>query len=219
MLAFQVEKNPRRIAILKYTWLLIMRRIGVIMYDKFVLTGHTVYIYSAEVALMFAQDANVFGSVYLATLWYCQGRYKQCLRLLKSVTVKTPQLGFKSIVYNKSLKTECKKVHCDYSFLIKHHYNKVHVDLHKTSHLYPKDLEDCIKSCKISEFLVFDEPYAFFLLFLCYHDMHKRRHCFQMLSRLQKTLGELQQFSSSDDLLTQNTKRLKEIAETKMKNI
>lgn len=45
MLAFQVEKNPRRIAILKYTWLLIMRRIGVIMYDKFVLTGHTVYIY------------------------------------------------------------------------------------------------------------------------------------------------------------------------------
>lgn len=219
MLAFQVEKNPRRIAILKYTWLLIMRRIGIIMYEKFVLTGNEVYLYSAEVALMFAQDANVFGSVYLATLWYCHGRYKQCLRLLKNVTVNTPSLGFKSIVNNKSLNTECKKVYCDYSFLIKHHYHKVHVDLHKTSHLYPKDLEDCIKSCKISEFLVFDKPYAFFLLFLCYHDMHKRRHCFQMLSGLQKALREYQRFSSSDDLLTQNTKRLKEIAETKMTNI
>lgn len=219
MLALQVENHPRRIAILKYTWVLIMRRIGVILYDKFVLTGNALYLLSAEVALMFAQNANVFGSVYLATLWYCRGRYKQCLRLLKKVKVNTPPLFFNSVVYTESLKLECKKVRCDYSFLIKHHYRKLHVDLHKTSHLFPKDLEDCIETCKISEFLVFDKCYAFFLLFLCYHDMHKRTYCSQMLMGLQKSLSECQRLSSSDDLLTQNTKRLIDIAETKMKNI
>lgn len=74
MLALQGEKSLLRKVILKYTWLLTMRRIGVIMYDQFVLTGFALYLLSAEVALMFAQHANVFGSVYIATLWYCLGR-------------------------------------------------------------------------------------------------------------------------------------------------
>lgn len=74
MLALQCEKSLLRKAILKYTWLLTMRRIGVIMYDQFVLTGFAWYLLSAEVALMFAQHANVFSLVYIATLWYCQCR-------------------------------------------------------------------------------------------------------------------------------------------------
>nr|XP_034326957.1 uncharacterized protein LOC117689513 [Crassostrea gigas] len=44
MVALHGEENQLRIAILKYLWLLVMRRVGVIMYDKFVLTGFQSYL-------------------------------------------------------------------------------------------------------------------------------------------------------------------------------
>lgn len=219
LLALQDEENNVRTTALKYTWLLIMRRIGVIMYDKYVLTGFPMYLMSAEVALMFAQHANVFSSIYLASLWYSQGRYKHCLKLLYNVTVNMSPIFLNSIVYNESLKTKCREVPCDYSLLIRHHYRKVCVDMHRTSHLFPKDIENFVKTCKVSEFIVFDKAYAYFLLFLCYHDMHKRAGCSRMLSSLQESYKEFQRISFKGDLHVQNTKILVDIAETKMKNI
>lgn len=98
--------------------------------------------------------------------------------MFKNVIVNIFLLGFKLIVNNKLFKIECKKVYCDYFFLIKYYYYKVYVDLYKISYFYFKDLEDCIKLCKILEFLVFDKLYVFFFLFFCYYDMYKRRYCF-----------------------------------------
>lgn len=91
--------------------------------------------------------------------------------------------------------------------------------MHRTSHLFPKDIENFVKTCKVSEFIVFDKAYAYFLLFLCYHDMHKRTGCSRMLSSLQESYKEFQRISFKGDLRVQNTKILVDIAETKMKNI
>lgn len=81
-----------------------------------------------------------------------------------------PPILFNSNVYDESLKTKCKNKDC--------------VDLHKSSHLFFKDLKDFVKTCKVSDFIVFDKSYAFFLVFLCYHYIHKRTDCSRMLLKL-----------------------------------
>lgn len=63
MLALNAEENNVRTAALKYTWLLIMRRIGVIMYDKFVLTGFPLYLMSLR------HNQSSFGSLPLKELF------------------------------------------------------------------------------------------------------------------------------------------------------
>lgn len=54
-----------------------------------------------------------------------------------------PPILFNSNVYDESLKTKCKNKDC--------------VDLHKSSHLFFKDLKDFVKTCKVSDFIVFDK--------------------------------------------------------------
>lgn len=123
MHALQHEKNQLKITILKHIGLLVMRRIGTIMYGKFALTGHHSYLLSAEVALMFAQHSNVFGSIYLATLWYREGRYKTCIELLSKATKKsTIYKNVTRFVYDKNIGTKCTKKAYDYSCLLEQHY-------------------------------------------------------------------------------------------------
>lgn len=123
MHALQHEKNQLKITILKHIGLLVMRRIGTIMYGKFALTGHHSYLLSAEVALMFAQHSNVFGSIYLATLWYREGRYKTCIELLSKATKKsTIYKNVTRFVYDKDIGTKCKKKAYNYSCLLEQHY-------------------------------------------------------------------------------------------------
>lgn len=136
MNALQFEKNHRRIAILKYIWLLVMRRIGIILYDTFVLTGCKSCLLSAEVALLFAQHTDVFGLIYLATLWHCQGRYKQCIKLICNATKNCTGIPLNAIIYNKSLTAKCTKTPCDYISLFEHHFVKPTVEIHRASVSY-----------------------------------------------------------------------------------
>lgn len=123
MHALQHEKNQLKITILKHIGLLVMRRIGTIMYGKFALTGHHSYLLSAEVAVMFAQHSNVFGSIYLATLWYREGRYKTCIELLSKATKKsTIYKNVTRFVYDKDIGTKCTKKAYNYSCLLEQHY-------------------------------------------------------------------------------------------------
>lgn len=92
MNASQFGKNHMRIAVLKYIWLSVMKRIGIILYDTYVLTGYESCLFSAEVVLMFAQRTNVFGLFNLATLWYCKGIYKQCIKLIANATTNSTQV-------------------------------------------------------------------------------------------------------------------------------
>lgn len=63
-----------------------------------------------------------------------------------------PPILFNSNVYDESLKTKCKNKDC--------------VDLHKSSHLFFKDLKDFVKTCKVSDYIVFDKHmHSFFYSF------------------------------------------------------
>uniref|UniRef100_A0A8W8I376 Mab-21-like HhH/H2TH-like domain-containing protein n=2 Tax=Magallana gigas TaxID=29159 RepID=A0A8W8I376_MAGGI len=210
MVALQGEEDQLRIAILKYLWLLIMRRIGVIMYDKFVLTGFESYLLSAEVALMFAQHANNFGSIYLATLWYCEGGYKQCIKLVSKTKKNLPTGLLKETVYLKSVVNKCRKGPCNNTSLFENHYVNLTVELHRTSHLFPKDLKELVEKATISEFIVYYKSYAYFLLFLCYYTLHKRTECINVYSELLKSYREYP-FRLAGNLLQRNTKKILQI--------
>lgn len=190
MVALQGEEDQLRIAILKYIWLLIMRRVGVIMYDKFVLTGFESYLLSAEVALMFAQHPNIFGSIYLATLWYCEERYKQCIKLLSKSAKNLPTGPLIEIVYNESLANKCTHEPCDYTSLFENHYVNLTVEMHSTSHLVPKDTKELVEKSIISEFAVYYKSYAYFLLFLCNYNMHNRAECIRRFLELLESYRE-----------------------------
>lgn len=213
--ALQLEDDKLRVSILKYIGLLLMRRIGIIMYDKFVLTGFKSYLLSSEVALMFAQHANVLGSIDLATLWYCQRKFKQCIKLLCSETDNLTISPLIKIVYNESLVAKCTKEHCDYSTLFGHHYFKSVVDIHKTSHLFPEDLKYLVENCNIHEFVIYNKSYAYFLLFLIYIDLHKRSESIMMVWELLESYRELP-LHSKESIIVQNTKKLIEIAWKKL---
>lgn len=80
----QTEQDQLKIDLLKHLFLLLIRRIGIILYDKFILTGYKDYLLSAETAFMLFTHAGVYSYAYLATLWYCQGRYFRCRSLIYS---------------------------------------------------------------------------------------------------------------------------------------
>lgn len=217
MVALQDEENQLRIAILKYLWLLIMRRVGVIMYNSFVLTGLESYLLSAEVALMFAQHANIFGSIYLATLWYCEKRYKKCIKLLSKGTSNLPTCPLIGIVYYGSLANKCTRGPCNYTSLFENHYVNMTVEMHRTSYLVPKDMKVLVEKSIISEFAVYFKSYAYFLLFLCNYNLHNRAECIRTYLELLESYREFP-FFLADGVLQQNTNKLIDIANIKMKN-
>lgn len=165
MSVFQFEKNHRRIAISKYMWLLVMRRIGIILYDTFVLTGCESCLFSAEVALLFAQDTNVFDLIYLATLWHCQERYKQCIKLICNATTNCTGIPLNMILYNESLTTKCTKTPCDYISLFEHHFVRPTIEIHRNSNLCPNELKDLVKQ---SEFFVLANVLNRIITFYCF---------------------------------------------------
>lgn len=80
----QTEQDQLKIDLLKHVFLLLIKRIGIILYDKFIFTGYKDYLLSAETAFMLFTHDGVYSCAYLATLWYCQGEYFRCLGLLFS---------------------------------------------------------------------------------------------------------------------------------------
>lgn len=84
----QLEKDDSKTVFLKHVFLLLMRRIGVILYDNFLMSGRKDYLLSAEVAFMLVQEVGASGAVYLATLWFSLGKYTRSMNLLLAVVSK-----------------------------------------------------------------------------------------------------------------------------------
>ncbi|XP_052702548.1 uncharacterized protein LOC128179091 [Crassostrea angulata] len=218
MVALQSEENQLRIAILKYIWLLVMRRVGVLLYDKFVLTGFESYLLSAEVAFMFGQHADIFGSLYLATLWYCEKRYQKCIKLISETVKNLPITPLIESVNFESLSKKCSKKSCDYTSLFENHFVKLAVNIHKSSHFYPKDIHELVENAKVFLITMYNKSYAYFLLFLCYYNMHETSECAWIFLELCQSYKEFPFFLIKDKLFQQNTKKLIDIAAMKFQN-
>lgn len=217
MNALQFEKDHMRITILKYIWLSVMKRIGIILYDTYVLTGYESCLFSAEVALIFAQHTNVFGVIYLATLWHCQGRYKQCINLIVNATTNSAGIPLAMIIYNESLTSKCTKTPCDYISLFGYNFIKPTIAIDRNSHLCPNELKNLVKQSEFFDFSTHLESYNYFLLFLSYYCLRQKSECIRMMSDLLNSYKELPCYLI-DGIIETNTKKLVDIAKKKMEN-
>lgn len=142
-------------AFLKHLFLSLMKRIGIIMYDKFILTRLNVYLLSAEAALMLVTYAGVYEGAYLATLWFCHGKYFNCIRLLRFM--------------ERSLASGCLS---DFMTRLSIFDFKT-VALHRAHNYFPEDLKYDVQSCVSGEFVMQSKSYRLFLEFLCSYEMNK----------------------------------------------
>lgn len=58
-----------------------MKRIGIIMYDKFIFIRLNVYLLFVEVVLMLVIDVGVYEVVYFVIFWFCYGKYFNCIKV------------------------------------------------------------------------------------------------------------------------------------------
>lgn len=197
---FQTEQDQLKMDFFKHLFLLLIRRIGIILYDKFILTRCNVYLLSAETAFMLFAHAGGYSCAYLATLWYCQGEYFRCLRLIFSALINSPfVLGSVESTYDFK------------SFLS--NIESQAVELYRASDLYPKDLKDDLQCCLTAEFIMYGEPYMLFLSFLCFCEMNcndRRKNAFNVLQL------SCRRFDLLSNIIQQNSKRLLQIAINKL---
>lgn len=126
----QLEKDELKTVFLMHVFLLLIRRIGVILYDNFLVTGRKYYLLSAEVAFMLVQKVGASGAVYLATLWFCQGKYTRSLSLLCAVVSK--------ISYStQNALSEFSKSDCDFMRCLNLAYPH-RIILYRSSNFFPK---------------------------------------------------------------------------------
>lgn len=90
------------------------------------------------------------------------------------------------------------------------------VDMQRTSHLVPKDLKELVERSIFSDFSVYYKSYAYFLLFLCNYNLHNSSECKRSLLELE-SYRDFQLFLT-DGTLQQNTRKLIDIANIKIKN-
>lgn len=198
----QTEQDQLKIDLLKHVFLLLIKRIRIILYDKFIFTGYKDYLLSAETAFMLFTHAGVYSCAFLATLWYCQGEYFRCLGLLFSAL-------------NNSL-FDLRYVESTYNFtpFLSDIISET-VELYRASNLYPKDLKDDVQSCLTAEFIVYGNSYMLFLAFLCFCEMNfndERKFIFNFLQRSLLPIG----FGLLSNIIKQNSKRLMQIATHKL---
>ncbi|XP_061173568.1 uncharacterized protein LOC133182737 [Saccostrea echinata] len=101
--ALQNEKSDIKKAILIYLFLIVMRRAGVILYEKFVLTRIYEYLLSSEAAFSLARYSNASGALYLATLYYCQRKCRHAIKVISGVLAKIPDSILFCISYSNAL--------------------------------------------------------------------------------------------------------------------
>jgi hypothetical protein len=213
------EKNDFKRAILNYLFAILMRRAGVILYDKYVLYGFIEYLLTAAAAFSLARHSDASGSLYLATFWYCQGKFKYALKLLSEVLKKLPDecLLHPHILHYSSLLSDISKPSCTFTDLMRNHYSgRIHLD--RGSNFFPKVLENDVRKSIISEYSMCDKSYTLFLMFLCYLETHQRNKCVKTLSRLRNSF-ENPRFKSSHWKVQDNSRRLAAVAESKMMEI
>lgn len=172
------------------------------MFDEFLLTRLKVYLLSAETALMLVTHAGVYEGAYLATLWYCQGKYSHCIRLLR----------FMNLKWYRWL-SKCLESTYDFMTFLSN-YDHHTVELYRAHNLFPEDLKDDVQSCSSAEFLMQSRTYRLFLEFLCAYEMNKIDR--NIVAQLQQSCDS-GYFNLLDNLAQQNSKRLIEIATNKMK--
>lgn len=190
------EQDQLKGAFLKHLYLSLMKRIRIIMYDKFILTKLNVYLLSAEAALMLVPYAGVYEGAYLATLWFCHGKYFNCIRLLRFM--------------ERSLASGCLS---DFMTRLSIFDFKT-VALHRAHNFFPEDLKYDVQSCVSGEFVMQSKSYRLFLEFLCSYEMNKIDR--NIVAQLQQSCDS-GYFNLLDNLTQQNSKRLIEIATNKMK--
>lgn len=223
MYTLQLEKNQLQKAILNFTWLSILRRLGVILYDEFAMSGSNSSLLSAKTALMFARHSDIFCSVYLATLYYLQGKYEKSIGLLSEVTsincfssseTRTVNL----VVNNKSLVNKCRRMaadKCDYTSLFEKHYYGRQINIRESDNFFPKDLENHVKMSGQENFYVKGESYAYFLIFLCYYETGDQKQCLEALNKLLGRYLDICRIECYDIAYQRNSKALEEIAKKK----
>lgn len=201
----QVEKDQLKIAFLKYLFLSLIRRIGIILHDKFILTGFKYYLLSAETAFMLLTNAAVFAGAYLATLWYCHGKYVRCTELLYDMGHRYesiyPQLLLKNI-----------EPICDY-ITFSRNIEFQTVELYRANNLIPKDLQHNVKSCTHAEFLMQSKSYLQFLDVMCFCETnHFGGAGVYFLAYMSymffQELFNSEEFDRLPDVTQQNSKRL-----------
>lgn len=137
------EQDQLKGAFLKHLFLSLMKRIGTIMYDNFILTRLNVYLLSAEAAFMLVTHTGVYEGAYLATLWFCHGKCFDCIRLLR----------FMDLKLECSLGTECFKLTSNFMTRLSNFDFKV-VALNRGQKFFPEDLKYDVQSCVSGEFLM-----------------------------------------------------------------
>lgn len=202
----QLEKDDLKTVFLRHVFLLLMRRIGVIMYDNFLISRRKDYLLSAEVAFMLVQKVGASGAVYLATLWFCLGKYTRSISLLFAVV-------FKIAYSTENAHSEFLKSDCDFMRCLSLAYPH-RIILYISSNFFPKDLKEDVQN-GVVDFMMFDSSYIFFLLFLCYFELNEIKNCMVCIQGIQLSFNE-DCFEILHESIRHSSKRLHEIATKKM---
>lgn len=204
----QAEKDQLKIAFLKYLFLSLIRRIGVILYDKFILTGFRYYLLSAEAAFMLFMNASPFAGVYLATLWYCRGKYVRCIELLQNMEHRYDSI-YRQLLLQKMEPT------FDYITLSRN-IKFPTVELYRANKLIPKDLQNDVQSCAHSEFVMESNVYWLFLFVVCCCETNHIDAGIKFLGFFQNIFNT-KEFNLLKNVIQQNSKRLMQIFIDKIK--
>ncbi|XP_056020429.1 uncharacterized protein LOC125649625 isoform X2 [Ostrea edulis] len=210
------ERDNIKIAVLHYLFSLLMRRAGVILYGKYLLYGFTECLLTAEAAFILARHSDASGALYLATLWYCQGKFKHAIKLLAAVLKKLPATSFLNghVFYTTSLLSDVSKPSCSFTDLMRSYYSRG-VELDRGGSFFPKVLENDVRNSIVPEFTMYDKSYTLFLMFLCYREVQQKEKCITSLSKLNKSYTDWR-FNCLPGQLQHNSKLLGIIAESKM---
>lgn len=201
----QAEKDQMKIAFLEYLFLSLIRRIGIILYDKFILTGFKYYLLSAEAAFMLFMNASAFAGAYLATLWYCRGKYVRCIELYEDMGNR-----YELIYSHPTLKNTCIESTCDFITLLRDIEFET-MELYRANNLVPKDLQYDVQSCAHSEFLMQIHLYFLFLVVMCCFETNQIDAGIYFVGYFQKFF-KTKEFHLLDNVTQQNSKRLMQIA-------
>ncbi|XP_056023171.1 uncharacterized protein LOC125651346 [Ostrea edulis] len=212
----QNERNEIKRTTLKYLFMLLMRRAGVILYEKYILYGKTKYLLTAEAAFIVARHSDASGGLYLATLWYCCGKFKRSMKLVSSILKKLADSDSPHISYDIPPGYDLSKPWCSFRDLMRSN-SFLMMELYKDSSFLPKALEKVVRkdSRTLEEFIMYDKSYAFFLMFLCQLELNGKEKCLQMRKELNKSYED-SNFSYLRPQVQQNSKILAEVVDSKM---
>ncbi|XP_061172891.1 uncharacterized protein LOC133182165 [Saccostrea echinata] len=214
---FESETDDRIVAALKYLFIGFIKRAGVILYERFVLTKFTEYLLSAEAAFILERNFLASGGLHLATVWYCQGKYNYAIEVLHHVLNKLSESALLCVINNDSLQRDIDNPSCSFTYLTAN-YCSWHIYLYRNSSFCPKDLKNDVCACAMNEFVMYDKSYALFLMFLCNLEIGQRKSCTKNLEKLKKSFKDYRCLQLGLNA-NENSKKLALIAEKRLKEL